>query len=260
MKTHGGPALATGAKTVEKAARLLIELSRRSNGWRLTDLARESSIDLATAHRLLRCLSEFGLVARRSGDRHFVVGPEALNLGLAAAYQRQLVDLARTVAREIATETRLAGFVYLRSGDDFVCIARAGGTQVKGLSIQVGTRRPLIGSAGGVAILLKLDPKSRRAIVDANLARIRSVGQMRVRGVSKMLARSVEAGYGLNRDDVLPGISSVGVGLALPPPWTHASVLVSGATESMPDAHLPRVLSVVTAAANRFRALIPDAF
>jgi DNA-binding IclR family transcriptional regulator len=75
-----------------------------------------------------------------------------------------------------------------------------------------------------------------------------------------MLARSVEAGYGLNRDDVLPGISSVGVGLALPPPWTHASVLASGATESMPDAHLPRVLSVVTAAANRFRALIPDAF
>ena len=183
-----------GQKLWKKAARLLIELSRRSNGWRLTDLAGESSIDLATAHRLLRCLSEFGLVARRSGDRHFVVGPEALNLGLAAVYQRQLVDLARTIAREIATETRLAGFVYLRSGDDFVCIARVGGTQVKGLSIQVGTRRPLIGSAGGVAILLKLDPKSRRAIVDANLARIRSVGQMRVRGVSKMLAPVCRSG------------------------------------------------------------------
>jgi DNA-binding IclR family transcriptional regulator len=250
----------TGTQTVDKAARLLIELSRRSAGWRLTDLARESGLDLATAHRLLRCLSEYGLVARRSAERRFVIGPEALNLGLAANYQSRLVDLARATAREVATTTQQVGFVYLRSRDDFVCIARVGSTQLRGLSIQVGTRRPLVASAGGVAILLQLDAKTRSATVEANLARVRAVGSASVSGVTRMLARSIKAGYALNRDDILQGISSVGVGFALPAPWTHASVLVSGATQAMPDPTLPRIVNALNAAAVKFHGMVPDGF
>lgn len=250
----------SGTQTVDKAARLLVELSRRSAGWRLTDLARESGLDLATAHRLLRCLTAHGLVARRATERRFVVGPEALNLGLAASYQTRLVELARATARELATATQQVGFVYLRSGEDFVCIARMGSTQLRGLSIQVGTRRPLVASAGGVAILLKLDPGTRRAIVEANLARVRAVGLASVSGVTRMLDRSLRVGYALNRDDVLQGISSVGVGLALPSPWTHASVLVSGATQAIPDAALPRILATLNAAAAKLRGLVPEKF
>jgi DNA-binding IclR family transcriptional regulator len=170
------------------------------------------------------------------------------------------VDLARSTAREVASATQQVGFVYLRSRDDFVCIARVGSTAIRGLSVQVGTRRPLVASAGGVAILLKLETATRNATVEANLARVRAVGLASVSGVSRMLARSIRAGYALNRDDILQGISSVGIGLDLPPPWTHASVLVSGATQSMPDADLPRIVATLKGAAEKFRSLVPETF
>jgi DNA-binding IclR family transcriptional regulator len=200
------------------------------------------------------------LVARRSAERRFVIGPEALNLGLAASYQTRIVEMARATAREVASATQLVGFVYLRSKDDFVCIARVGSTQLRGLSIQVGTRRPLVASAGGIAILLKLDAKTRNQIVEANLPRVRAIGLASVSGVTRMLQRSIRAGYALNRDDVLQGISSVAVGFALPAPWTHASVLVSGATQAMPDSMLPRILATLNAAADKFESLVPGNF
>ena len=89
----------TGTQSVERAVRILVELSRRTTGWRLSDLARECELDLATVHRLLRALTVTGLAVRRESDRHFLVGPELLNLGLAAGYHGSLVLAARSIAR-----------------------------------------------------------------------------------------------------------------------------------------------------------------
>ena len=237
----------TGTQSVERAVRLLVELSRRTTGWRMSDLARECGLDLATVHRLLRALSEAGLAVRRESDRHFLVGPEMMNIGLAAGYHGSLVLAARRLAREVAAASRQVAFVYLRSGEDFTCIARGGRSALKGLSVQVGTRRPLAVSAGG-------------RVLAENLVRVRRVGEQRVRGVERMWQRSLQAGHGLNRDDIVPELTSVGVGVALPAPWTLASLLVTGPSAAFDAAALDATAKLLATAgetlAQRARAIV----
>ena len=101
-------------QTLDRALHVLVELSRRRNmGWRLTDLARECELDLATASRMLAGLAARGLVARRTSDRHFIVGPELLNLGLAAEYHTDFVRVARGVTDEVSALTRQVAFVFV---------------------------------------------------------------------------------------------------------------------------------------------------
>jgi DNA-binding IclR family transcriptional regulator len=252
----------TGTQSLERAIRLLVELSRRTTGWRLSDVARECELDLATAHRLLRALSASGFVVRRAADRHYLVGPELLNLGLAAAYHLDFVGAARSVARDVATATRQVCYICLRSGNDFTCIARSGRATLKGMTLRVGTRRALATSAGGAAMLVRLPAAERQRIVTENLARVRSVGALRVRNIERMLQRSQKCGFGLNRDDVVPGISAVGVAVELPPPWFMGSVLIVGPSEALHEAAIDAARGVLAPAAHlleeRAAALVGD--
>jgi DNA-binding IclR family transcriptional regulator len=242
-------------QTLDRALRLLIELSRRRNmGWRLSDLARECRLDLATASRLLGGLAAHGLVARRGTDRHFIVGPELLNLGFAADYHTDFVRAAEAVARDVALETRQVAFVFLLSGNDFVCVARSGRTGLKALGIQVGTRRALMLSAGGVAILLALPAAVRNAMIEENRLRIARAKDERGAGMERMLRRSTRLRYALNRDDVVPGITAIGTGVALPEPWRAASVLVAGPSESLDKRAIRRIASVLERAGEALHA------
>ena len=240
----------TGTQSLERAIRLLVELSRRTTGWRLSDLAHECQLDLATAHRLLRALATAGFVVRRTADRHYLVGPELLNLGLAAGYHLGFVGAARSVARDVATATRQVCYICLRSGNDFTCIARSGRATLKGMTLRVGTRRALATSAGGAAILLRLPAAERQRVVAENLARVRSVGALRVRNIERMLQRSQKCGFGFNQDDVVPGISAVSVAAELPPPWTLGSVLIVGPSEAMQEPMIDTAIGVLASAAH----------
>jgi DNA-binding IclR family transcriptional regulator len=242
-------------RTVDRALRLLVTLSRRPQmGWRLTDLARECELDLATASRLLADFARYGAVARRRSDRHFVVGPELLNLGLAAGYHVELVREAEAIARELAAETRQVAFVYARSSGDFVCLARSGRPSMRALGIEVGTRRALLRSAGGVAILLALPAVERNALVAENRARIARDRDERAPGIERMLRRSQRLRYALNRDDVVPGITALAVGTALPAPWSAASVLVAGPSAEITAAGIARLAKRVARAAEQLRS------
>lgn len=246
--------MAVAPQTVDRAIRLLVELSRRRNlGWRLTDIARECDLDPATAHRLLAGLTAHGLVARRASDRHFIVGPELLNLGLAAGYHTDFVRAAETCAREVASELHEVAFVFMRSGNDFVCVARAGRGPLRALSIEVGMRRPLLLSAGGVAILLALPAQDREAIVAENRKRLARAKDARLANIERMLRRSARLGYALNRNDIVPGITAIGVGVGLPSPWHCASVLVAGASGNLDREATRLATAVLRRAADRVR-------
>src|SRR5262249_40877056 len=59
----------------------------------------------------------------------------------------------------IARETGDTVFLQLRSGDESVCIARVEGAYpVRTLALEVGARRPLVVTSGGVAFLAHLPP------------------------------------------------------------------------------------------------------
>lgn len=180
------------------------------HGWRISDLARQSGLDLATTHRLLAGLAAGGLVTRVPGTRNYALGPFAWQLGLAAAPWFEPPTPVQTRLRAAARALGGTLFLKVRSDRDSVCIARHDGAATdRALLLDVGGRRPLCLTAGGVAMLLRLPAAEQRAIEAENLRRLAGQGREKRAAVRQMLARSRQWGFGVNLGDMSAGIHSI---------------------------------------------------
>lgn len=235
-----------GTQSIERAVALLRELAARGSfGWRLSDLAAHCSLDKGTAHRILSCLQRERLVQQREGDKHYLPGPLLFELSLTPSPLADFQAACQAPLQRVARRTRGVAFLYLRSGSDFVCAARVGPTSLKGLSIQVGTRQPLVTSSGGVAMLLALPEEESRRIVVENMKRVARFGEPRTRSIERMMRRSREHGFGINLGDVVPGIHSFGIAIRDERAAPFASLTVSGAAEALPAAEVAKVIGVL---------------
>lgn len=246
-----------GTQTFSRAITLLRAVALRpKQGWRLTDLADHCGFDKGSAHRLLAGLVAERLLLQRVGDKHYVPGPLLFELGLGVTQLSGLVARSAPVLARLAAGSKGVAFLYLRSGAEFVCAERVGPSTLKGMSVEVGTRRPLVVSAGGVAILLALPGDEQRLITAANLQQIESFGPARRSAVQKMLRRSRRAGFGLNLADVVPGIHAIGVPLFNGEGQADASLCVVCAAQDLSD---ERIEALVERMRKEARVLAPEA-
>lgn len=206
---------ASVTRSLHRAVGLLRLLASHTRiGWRLSDLAEHTGLDPATVHRLLRALVDEGLACRVPGTRHYTLGPLAFTLGLAAAPFFDLGRPTQTRLAALAKELHGTVFLKLRSGVDSVCLARHDGVgPVPSLLLDVGGRRPLCLTAGGVAMLIHL-PRTEQAAIEAdNRHTIERQDTRRWQGVRSMLRRSRPLGYASNLGDIASGINAIAVPL-----------------------------------------------
>jgi len=163
-------------------------------------------------------------------------------------------SLARLAAR-----TRCVAFLYLRSGNDFVCVARAGEASIKGLSIEVGTRRALCLSSGGVAMLVALPAAERVVILAENVRRLRRARDRRLPAIERMIRRSEQRGAGVNLGDVVPRITSVAVPIRGSAGAPFAALVVSGPFELLPREKAEETLLLMEKEARAIEAKSPPA-
>ncbi len=245
-----------GTQTVARAVTLLKAVAARpQQGWRLTDLAAYCEIDKGSAHRMLAGLVRERMVWRRGADKHYLPGPLLYELSLGLTQMNALSSASAPMLARLAAAVRGAAFLFLRSGEEFVCAARTGLTTLKGMSIEPGTRRPLVVSAGGVAILLALPLAEQKRIEKINLKQIASVGEARVSAVQAMLRRSRRHGFGVNLGDVVPGIDAFGVALIDQTGQVAASITVAQpaqAARAAPAARIAAVEALLRGEAQRF--------
>jgi DNA-binding IclR family transcriptional regulator len=233
------PAAPRGTQTVSRAVTLLKAVAARpQQGWRLTDLAGYCGADKGSAHRMLAGLVRERLVLLRTADKHYLPGPLLFELGLAVPQMNVFRAACSAALTRLATHARGAAFLYLHSGDEFVCAARTGLATLKGLSIDEGTRRPLIVSAGGVAILLALPPAEQKRIEKINFGQIASFGAARASAVRTMLRRSRSYQFGVNLSDVVPGIDAFGMALRDAQARVVGSISVAMPSQPAPRARL----------------------
>lgn len=245
----------SGTQSLERAAALLKELAARGTlGWRLSDLARRCELDKGTAHRIMAFLVRERLARQRPGDRRYVPGPLLFELSLAlpgyGAFRAACTPhLARLAAR-------LGGFAFLclPSGADFVCAANAGDASIKALAHEVGLRRPLVVSAGGVAILLALPAERARAVIAENMRRVEKSGEVRVKAVERMLRRSQAHGYGIHLSDIVPRVNTYGVAIRDARGAPVASISVAGRSEDFPQSRAAEVVAALEEGAREIAA------
>lgn len=204
-----------GTALLAKAFVLLRQISRRPHtGWTLTELAAASGLSHPTVHRILSSLIAQGMVAIRPGTRYYVLGPATLELAASMHPSFDPRPAAGEALRRLVTRCGGTAYLYMRSGFDLVCIAREDAPrQLRALPMEVGMRRPLCGSAGGIAMLLHLPKREQAAALRYGLAQMEAAGPRRRAAVEAMVQRSRELGFGINRDQLVPGMTGIGVAI-----------------------------------------------
>jgi DNA-binding IclR family transcriptional regulator len=175
-------------------------------------------------------------------------GPLLFELGLALPELGDLQQRANGRLATIARRTSGVAFLFFRSGDDFVCASRVGSDELKALTIFPGTRRPLVMSAGGAAILLELPVPEAREIVRRNLEHLEGMGRARIRAVRAMLARTHAERFAVNEGSIVPGVNAFALALRNASGAPIASIVVAGAARALPFERLPEVRELLAAA------------
>lgn len=170
-----------GVGVLDKAVVLLdaLEAAPRS----LAELVEVTGLSRATAHRLAVALEAHGLVGRDEVGR-FRLGARLVALGRAAGAGLSLLDAAGPALAELRDVTGESVQLYVRDGDDRVCVAALESPHGLRTIVPVGAHLPLgVGSAG--RLLLPGAPTPRKGWVD-------SVGE-REAGVASVSAPVLDA-------------------------------------------------------------------
>ncbi|MPZ46518.1 MAG: helix-turn-helix domain-containing protein [Betaproteobacteria bacterium] len=235
-----------GTQAIERAVLVLRELAARGSiGWRLSDLAASCGLDRTTTHRVLACLVRKRMAGQRASDRRYIPGPLLFELGLSLPAMSAFQSACSLPLTRAARRTRAVSLLCLRSGAELVCAARAGEIEIKALTIDVGTRRPLLFSVGGVAILTGLPKAEARAIVADNVRQMARFGNARIRTLQRVLRLAENRGYASSQNEIVPGVSAFGVPIYDAQGVAFASISVVGPSSTFSPARTHDVVATL---------------
>ena len=236
----------SGTQSIERAMLMMRELANRGRfGWGMWDLAARCGLSRATTHRILACLVRERLVQQRGSDRHYLPGPLVFELSLAMPAYAEFQAACRAPLTRLSKRFGALTILHLRSANDWVCAAHAGPLVYVGAGLEVGTRRPLLSTAGGAAILIALDGAEARATIDQNLVQLEHLGKARLERLQKMIERSVTLGYAFNQSESTDGVHAFGLALRDPAGKVFGALALSGHADDFPATRANEVIAVV---------------
>jgi len=188
-----------GAQAIHRAMSLLAAVGRNNtHGIRLKELATETGLHIATAHRLLNALAWDGMVIYDAFSKRYYLGVQVHALMDAARYggiQPRLNTLMEKLARQMSALI----YAYLPLMNDIISIKRVGNaSSLAETGIGDNTRYPLGIGAAGVAILATMPPAQARAIATSNSERY-SDYHTNTAAVLEAVKTARQTGYGINQ-------------------------------------------------------------
>lgn len=168
------PAAVSGVGVLDRSMALLELLA--GGPLPLRALAEASGLPRPTAHRLLLALEAHRMVARDAAGA-FRLGPHLTELAARSGQGLGLAALAAGVLARLHEKTGESVQLYLRSGDQRLCVAaRDAGTGLRD-SVPVGALLPLDAGSGGKVLLAWSDDAARfPAVPEPELAAVRRRG------------------------------------------------------------------------------------
>jgi DNA-binding IclR family transcriptional regulator len=217
--------LAVGIQSVEVAGPLLRALVVAGGPAALSTLARSSGMAPSKARKYLASLVRVGLVSQENAGGKYRLGSFALELGLAAMRQLEVLDVAQEALNALREEldTTVSLAIWTAGGPALVRWAQ---TPYMAHPIRLGTVFPLLTSAPGRVFLAYLDEGQTRELAAAELARAKgaaTAGGLRNAGDVKRLATEVKrSGLCSMQSIVAPGVDVVSA-----PVFDHTNAIVA---------------------------------
>lgn len=205
------PARTSPINAVQKACRILRSLSN-PHASRLSEIASVTSLNKATALRILDILAREGFVEREEATKSWSLGAEAYLLGTAASRRHNLRERARPSMVRLAAATSDTVLLSVRSGLETVCVDREiGDYPIRANSLDIGSRRPLGVGAGSMALLAWLPDAEIEAILTLVKPQLASYPKINVKWLEREIEQSRARGYTLVLNQIIPRMGGIGV-------------------------------------------------
>jgi len=211
----------TGVGVLDRSIAVLDAVERGART--LPDLIEMTGLTRATAHRLATALESYELLTR-VGGRGYRLGPRLLRLATAAMRELPLRDLAHPALERLARFTGESAQLFVRSGDQRLCIDAVESASELRTIVQVGASLPLTAGSAGKAFL------AWAGDADRLLARVEPLTE-RTPGVERLrqqLATARRRGWAESAGEREPGVASVSAPVVGPLGNVIAVVSVSG--------------------------------
>ena len=225
---------AEGSQSILRALKLIRSVAKHNDcGIKLSKIASETGLHVATTHRILSVLTSEGILSCDPRSKSYHLGMEIYLLA-DTARQYFVRDQFRDALEKIAIETGDTVFLLIRSGHDVLCVDRVEGkSPIRMMTIDVGVRKPLGIGAGSLSLIAFLPDDKFGKELAANADRYSrfkmDLERLRFLGMS-----SRSRGYVVSENLFHEGVTSIGVPIIDSHGSIVAAITVSTISQRMP--------------------------
>ncbi|MGY3487446.1 DNA-binding IclR family transcriptional regulator [Bradyrhizobium sp. USDA 4011] len=196
---------------IQKVCAILRVLAQRSP-LRLTDIADTTSLNKATALRILNSLIEEGFVSRVAGAKTYELGQEARVMAVGARRSVDIAELAQPSLLRLSERSADTALLSVRSGVEALYLARSVGSHpLQPNYLQIGSRRPLGVGAGALALLVWLPDAEIEAVIEVIVPRLAKSPRITPKFLRERIVVARKVGHTVLIDAAFPGMGGVGV-------------------------------------------------
>ncbi len=203
-----------GASVASRVLALLGAFDADHRSITLTGLARRAGLPLATAHRLVGELVEWGALVRRASGE-YVVGRRIWDLGLLSPVQSGLRQAASPFLHDLYGATLATVHLAVRDGTSVLYVDRLAGHVSVPVVSQTGSRLPMHATGVG-KVLLAHAPEDVRTWVFTHLTRVTAYTITQPGRLRAELRRVHRDGYAQTSEEMSLGACSVAVPIRAP--------------------------------------------
>jgi IclR family pca regulon transcriptional regulator len=223
-------------QSLAKGLRILEAFTAEEPELLLSEVARRTKFDNATAFRFLNTLVMLGYVARVQNSRKFRLTLKPLELGFNAIARMDLRDIARPLLRSLVGTVNEAASLGVLDGTDVIYVERVQAGLIRlGANVRVGTRIPAYASAIGYAIMSAMPRQQVRELLQASdRVKLRPGMQISVAHLERKIDQAQKRGYALSDGDIVSGLRILAVPAVSGSGEALASLSVAAPSMRMP--------------------------
>ena len=201
-----------GLKSLDTALGVLARVARFNGPQSLSDIANACDMTPSKVHRYLASFVQAGLIKQEGRSGRYDIGPEALQLGLAAIARHDFVNHAAKGLADLCAETDMTVLISVWANHGATVVRWERGPSPTDTSIGLGTTLPLLNSATGRIFLAWGPPRAIAPVRDAQLRRIarmpalKSDFEVTKSGIADLIERTRARGFSSVEGRFIPGL------------------------------------------------------
>ena len=248
--------MAKNTNILERYAIVLEALAAAPDGMYLTEIANQTEIPQATAHRLVKALLKVGYVVQRDNRKIYVLGPRLLRLLYAGVPPMAVSLLSSQPLQALVTEFKETAFVAKLVGVRVESVAMVVPSGEVQSFVQPGRNMPINAAASAKAIFAFSDADVLEPALAEPLVKYQQNTHIDREAIISDLESVRRNGYAICEEELDPGVKSFACPIHTGGAGVICSVGIVGLLMRLQNFNDTHIVSELRTAANQISELL----